>query len=272
MVSLPRLRSSMRTRVPPVPQPEFLALTTVEGTGNYEWPPHQHPQSELIIAHSDYRALVNNAEVRLAAGDALLLCPQDWHQDCLRRGTKYTAIWFRHPHSAELFVAGAPAHARIARGIGSALAPYLDLLSGGESTARLQEPAMTAIFWTVIASLPADLLNPPFVGAPDDADRHALIACLERHSEEPTVVAVLAKELGWSPRTLNRRCQELLGAAPAKAQSHIRLERAAQLLAHSTLSVQHVAEALGYTNAFHFSRVFTKQYGKPPSQWRHRAS
>ena len=267
-MSLPRLRSFIRTLVPPAPNPEFLVLTTAEGTGTYEWNPHQHPQPELIIAHSDYRALVNGSEVRLSAGDALLLRPSDWHQDCLRRGTTYTAIWFRLPLIDELFVAGAPAQAGVARGIGAAVAPFLELLAGGEATARLQDPAMAAIFWTVLSRLPAELLNPPFVGAPDDADRQALITCFERHVEEPLVISIVAKELGWSPRTLTRRCHELLGSAPAKAHSKIRLERAAQFLAHSTLSVQQVAETLGYANAFHFSRVFTKHHGKPPSLWR----
>lgn len=268
-MSLPRLRSFIRTTAPVAPQPEFLVLTSVESTGTYEWSPHQHPQPELIVAHSDYRALVNDTEVKLAAGDALLLRPSDWHQDFLRRGTKYTAIWFRLHTIADLYRPGAPAQARIARGIGAAVAPYLEVLAGGEITARLQDPTMASILWTVLANMPAEWLNPPFVEAPDDADRQLLIACFERHVEELLVVPTIAKELGWSPRTLTRRCHELLGASPAKAQAKIRLGRAAQLLAHSTLSVQQVAKALGYANAFHFSRVFTTYHGKPPSRWRH---
>ncbi len=268
---MPRLRSWVRTPVPPAPMPEFLALTAVESTGSYTWYPHQHPQSELIIAHTPYRALVNDVEVALEAGDALLLGPDDWHEDRLRRGTRYTAVWFRLAGAAGLFVPGAPAHARVAHGVGEALAPHLALLTAGEPAARLQDPAMAAILWTVLGRLPPEMLQPPFVSAVEDAERQALVACLERNLERPLAVTALADELGWSARTLTRRCRTLLGGAPAKVQATMRLERAAQFLAHSTLSVQQVADALGYANAFHFSRVFARQYGKPPSLWRQSA-
>ncbi len=267
-MSAPRLRTWIRTTLPPAPAPEFLLLTAVEGTGTYEWHTHQHPQSELIIAHSSYQASVNGVAVSLASGDALLLGPDDWHQDTLRRTSRYTALWFRLDGATALFVPGAPAHARVARGIGEALAPHLAVLTGGDATARLHDPAMATILWTVLAHLPPELLQPPFVSAPDDAERHLLLTCLERHLEQPLSVTALATELGWSPRTLTRRCRQLLGAGPAKAQATLRLERAAKFLAHSTLSIQHIADTLGYANAFHFSRVFAKHHGKPPSRWR----
>lgn len=265
---MPRLRSWVRIPVPAAPAPEFLALTAVEATGAYSWYPHQHPQSELIIAYTPYRALVNDVEVILAAGDALLLGPADWHEDHLRRGTRYTAVWFKLPGAATLFVPGAPATARIARGVGEALVPHLTSLTAGEGSARLHDPAMAAILWTVLGRLPPEMLQPPFVSVAEDAERQALVACLERHLEEPLAVTELASELGWSARTLTRRCRLLLGAAPAKAQAALRLERAAQFLAHSTLSVQQVADSLGYANAFHFSRAFAHHHGQPPSQWR----
>ena len=48
---------------------------------------------------------------------------------------------------------------------------------------------------------------------------------------------------------------------------NIRLERAKELLEQGqTGSIQEVAAAVGYEDAYHFSKLFKKRYGISPSQ------
>ena len=49
-----------------------------------------------------------------------------------------------------------------------------------------------------------------------------------------------------------------------------RMERAKQLLSHSTLPLTEIALQCGFSSASHFSNRFRAQEGQPPSAWRGR--
>ena len=48
-----------------------------------------------------------------------------------------------------------------------------------------------------------------------------------------------------------------------------RMEKAAELLKLSALSVAEVGRAVGYPNQLHFSRAFKNVHGVSPRAWRH---
>jgi len=79
-------------------------------------------------------------------------------------------------------------------------------------------------------------------------------------------LAVAARRLGMSPRTLQRRLstycttfqQELLRA---------KLSRATLLMVAGRHSITAIASDLGFASLQHFSSRFSAVYGKPPSAW-----
>ncbi len=79
-------------------------------------------------------------------------------------------------------------------------------------------------------------------------------------------VAALARVLQVAPSTLAHRADLMLGCSPATWVRRQRIELAKQLLAQTGVAA--VAERLGFSTPFHFSRVFTQVTGVPPSQWR----
>ncbi len=81
-------------------------------------------------------------------------------------------------------------------------------------------------------------------------------------------LAELARESHLSPRQLSRVVAAELGVGPVRAFESVRLARAAGLLARSDLSLADVADACGYQNAFHLSRLFKAHYQVPPSHYR----
>ena len=50
--------------------------------------------------------------------------------------------------------------------------------------------------------------------------------------------------------------------------TQIRLEKAVELLAQSNVPIYEIAYSVGYSDANYFSRLFSKIYGIPPSQYR----
>ena len=60
----------------------------------------------------------------------------------------------------------------------------------------------------------------------------------------------------------------LTGQAPKRFYDGLRLEYGRGLLRLGIHKVADVAERLGFSSPFHFSRAFKKHFGKPPSEFR----
>ena len=83
-------------------------------------------------------------------------------------------------------------------------------------------------------------------------------------------VAELARELGVSRRTLETRFRAGTGTPPGDAMLRVRLDRARGLLRATDLTQEAVADACGFCDAGHMSRLFRRRFGAPPSAFRGR--
>lgn len=81
-------------------------------------------------------------------------------------------------------------------------------------------------------------------------------------------VAELAEDTGYSPDHFSRIFRSITGDTPQAAMIKARLDRARHLLRATRMSVAQIAEALGYSDAFFFSRQFKKFVGESPTQYR----
>ena len=79
---------------------------------------------------------------------------------------------------------------------------------------------------------------------------------------------VLAKDVGISAATLNAWFTDLYGRTISAYVRHVRMERAAMLLARES-SVADTSMEVGYANPSKFAAVFKKEYGLAPSEFRH---
>ena len=75
-------------------------------------------------------------------------------------------------------------------------------------------------------------------------ERHA-----RRHLDEPLDLARVARDLGTSRRTLERRTREALGMSPLDLVQRLRLERADHLRRTTDLSTDEIAQRVGYASA-----------------------
>ena len=78
----------------------------------------------------------------------------------------------------------------------------------------------------------------------------------------------LCKAMSLSRTQLFRRLKSLIRQAPAIYIKTIRLQKAKELLETTDLSVSEIAFKTGIQTVSHFTKIFKKQYGIPPSVFR----
>ena len=91
---------------------------------------------------------------------------------------------------------------------------------------------------------------------------------VERHlSDSAFSVEQLADELTLSRMQLHRKLKALTNQSATEFVRHVRLERAAQLLAARSATVSEVAFAVGFESLSYFSKSFREQFGTLPSEY-----
>ena len=91
---------------------------------------------------------------------------------------------------------------------------------------------------------------------------------LQRYREQNFTVEYLASELGISTVHLRRIFSSFSEISPIKYINNIRFEQAKMLLLSSNLTVGEIAISVGFSDPFHFSKVFKASVGIAPSEYR----
>lgn len=81
-------------------------------------------------------------------------------------------------------------------------------------------------------------------------------------------VAHAADQAGFSVSRMRMLFKQATGLSPKKFQLGARINRAARLLAESSLGISEIAEQTGFESVYHFSRQFKRMRGVAPSHYR----
>jgi transcriptional regulator GlxA family with amidase domain len=92
---------------------------------------------------------------------------------------------------------------------------------------------------------------------------------LENISRPELKIKMLADFMAMSPRHFSRRFQEQTGMSPGKYLESIRLEKARELLGTTSQPIKSVAYLCGFQQEERLRRLFIKQLGITPSQYRY---
>ena len=93
--------------------------------------------------------------------------------------------------------------------------------------------------------------------------------CIEAHMDDINFnVEQLAQALHLSHSQFGRKLNALTGYSPNQFIRFIRLKKAKELLRDLDLSVTVIAYDCGFKDASYFTRVFKKEMGKTPGEWR----
>lgn len=99
-----------------------------------------------------------------------------------------------------------------------------------------------------------------------------IIHYIEDHYNEKLSLDQIAENMYLSPFYISKIFKSETGDAPIRHLINIRLEKAREMLESGWEgSIQEAAAAVGYDDAYHFSKLFKKKYGISPSQARKKA-
>lgn len=93
---------------------------------------------------------------------------------------------------------------------------------------------------------------------------------LNEYYAQQTTISVLADKFYISARTLQRRFQKALGMSVIEYIQKLRLHNACQLIELSKKSIGEIAYSVGYQNVNAFRKIFYREYGLTPSDYRKR--
>lgn len=105
------------------------------------------------------------------------------------------------------------------------------------------------------------------VSLDDKLIQNAIKVVEENISDPEFTVEMLSRELGLSRVHLYKKLVSLTGTTPIEFIRNIRLQRAAQFLKESQLTVAEVAYQVGYSNRKYFTKHFKAAYNIPPSTY-----
>ena len=91
---------------------------------------------------------------------------------------------------------------------------------------------------------------------------------MHTHLERPWTLNSLAKDVGMSRAGFALKFRNSMGDTPLHYLTIVRIQKAMELLMTTTDNIETVATAVGYNDAFGFSKVFKKLTGFPPKEFR----
>lgn len=101
----------------------------------------------------------------------------------------------------------------------------------------------------------------------DPQIRRAL-SLMHEDCAKPWTLESLARAAGLSRTALAERFREALGDTPLNHLRMLRMQKAMQLFANTEHTLEQIAQAVGYQDAFGFSKVFKRSTGQAPRAFR----
>jgi len=85
---------------------------------------------------------------------------------------------------------------------------------------------------------------------------------------EPLTVHAVSAYVGLSPHYFGRLFREASGESFTDYVTRVRMDKARELLLHSSLKVYEIAQLVGVQNYRYFHSLFRRRHGKKPSEYR----
>ncbi len=254
--------------------------TNVERDGIYKL--HTHVFYEIMLIEKGvYSCSLDGETLSLSPGDLLMIQPGQRHCDNLRKGCSWFAFHF-HLLPAEhnvlpsaVFRPGTHPCDQIVHLPDRRL--FLSLIrlfftadgseAGNFSEYRIHSALFAVIFRKLLTLYPQRLLCGEFSrSGPLGAGAAILYSVFARHLQDSPSLKELCTETGMSRTSLHRISTELFNMAPRRAFLHFKVQHILNFMNENPkYSVKELSQMFGFRNQFHFSRVFIRVIGCPPS-------
>ncbi|MCR8854458.1 helix-turn-helix domain-containing protein [Lysinibacillus fusiformis] len=96
----------------------------------------------------------------------------------------------------------------------------------------------------------------------------SILTYIQENFTKNITVNDIANECNWDRRKLCYVFEKRMGVSPLVYLTDLRIQKSKMLLRSSDFSIKEIADRVGYTDYFYFSRVFKKVTGLSPSIFR----
>jgi AraC-like DNA-binding protein len=93
------------------------------------------------------------------------------------------------------------------------------------------------------------------------------VAYIEEHFAEKMTVPALARKALLSPKYFGTQFKQATGLSISQYILQVRIERAKTLLQRHTMSIQQIAQQVGFEDVYYFSKAFKSMEGLSPSRY-----
>ncbi|PCH64013.1 MAG: AraC family transcriptional regulator [SAR86 cluster bacterium] len=107
-----------------------------------------------------------------------------------------------------------------------------------------------------------------FLAALQDSRIAKILHLIHKNPEKPWTLDIMSGEANMSRATLQRKFKASLGLSPISYLSRWRIAKAYQLVKYSSLSLNHIADNIGFADARTMRIAFQRYYGITPSKVR----
>jgi len=228
---------------------------------------------QLVIIHQGGLVLRLDGEaIAVEAGQAILLTPSHREHFFFSRDAETRHSW------CSVAPAAIPAEMRRAFGLIRRPAPFDSHLTallklwrrdeGNTPTQMLENCYHLSLGLALLSGFALSVQAGKTAKNSGDEALERMEAFISCEYSKPLKLAHLATAAGVSRQHLLKLFRERQWPTPTDYLYGKRLEKSADLLAHTGLSVGEIADRCGFANPFHFSRKFRQTYGKSPRAWR----
>ncbi|MDF2960320.1 MAG: hypothetical protein K0S39_2055 [Paenibacillus sp.] len=102
----------------------------------------------------------------------------------------------------------------------------------------------------------------------DGRDIHEIRSYLDHHFHENISLKEITEHFHFSPQYISKKFRETYQTTIVAYLTNLKIEKAKALLSYTNLSVYEISNQIGYEDENYFSKVFKKQAGISPLQYR----
>lgn len=242
-----------------------------------------HRSVELCLCFDGTMCVrLDGANLRIGAGDVVLIPAEAPHEELGVHGEYYACIWATaDPYMAYMHISGKDASTGFYSREAISVGPDTGFdVSVGELARLIESPSRrrTVLMKSHLLQFMVGVLDAIDATDPTDdelpIDNHPSLAVvkvlnfIKRNHTRKIRLADIADEVCVSPGHLNALFKKERGQTVMQALEAHRISVAKKLLAYTENSVEEIADHLAFCDQFHFSKTFKKRTGLSPVQFR----
>jgi len=241
-------------------------------TNPADFPIHIHNAVEIcVMLEGSCQVLYENRKFDLGAGDIFFAFPNQPHGYENNLGTvRYLLILPVKPHLEmfyKLLTEHVPEIPIIRKGSWEHLGLMEILRLGAADAGNASTEVMQGYFAVTVGKLLSLMKLKPYDSDSENILRSILLY-IHSHYREPITRREIARAIGYNESYISHVFSQVLHMSLAQYIHTLRIDDALQLLRHTKMSVTQMATELGFGSIRSFNRVFQKETGQTPKEYR----